>query len=155
MICEAVVEDPRGATCRHAWDPARGSWRVYRHPHAVSPWPANYGFLPGTWNPADGDALDAIILATAALPTGTRLWVRPVGLLRRPDGDHKVLAVAVDDPAYADVRWLADVPKADLAAIEAWFQEWDALGVWHDAGEAERLIRSAAARDGSPGPGAC
>jgi len=145
MICDAVVEDPRGATQRHVWDDAAGTWRTYQHPHATRPWPTSYGFLPGTWNPADQDALDVMILATSPLPTGTRLRVRPVGLLRRPDGDDKILAVAVDDPAYADLRWLGEVPAADLAAIEAWFRDWSEAGAWEDAGAAERLIRASLA----------
>lgn len=149
MICDAVVEDPRGATERHVWDEVAGTWRTYQHPHATRPWPASYGFLQETWNPVDQDPLDVIILATPPLPTGTCLRVRPVGLLRRPDGDDKILAVAIDDPAYADVRWLAEVPHSDLAAIEAWFRDWSDAGAWEDAAAAERLIRDSQ----SPGAG--
>ena len=140
MIVQAVVEDPRGSTRRHAWDPASHSWREWAHPLARSPWPASYGFLPGTLNPADGDALDVIVLAADALATGTRLAVRVVGLCPRPDGDHKVLAVAATDPRYAHVARLADVPTEDLAAIEHWFREWTTIAGWEDEAAAARLV---------------
>lgn len=140
MILDAVVEDPRGSTVRHYLDPATGTWRTYEHPYAVDPWPANYGFLPGTHNPADGDALDVLILAGPALPTGTQVRVRPVGLLERPDGDHKVIAVVVADPIYGDLRWLSEVPEEDRLVIERWFRAWGPVGVWRDAAAAEQLI---------------
>jgi hypothetical protein len=76
---EAVIEDPAGSTVRHVYDPVIGQWRTYRHPAAVSPWPANYGYLPGTYNPSDDDALDVIVLSRDPLPTGTRLLVRQWG----------------------------------------------------------------------------
>ncbi len=143
MQVEVVIEDPRGATLRHHLDERTGEWRARPHPRARSPWPANYGFIPGTHNPADGDALDALVLASAPLPTGSRALVRVVGLLLRHDGDHKVLAVVVDDPAYAGVDDLHQVPRADLERIERWFQEWTTHDGWADAAEAAALVERA------------
>jgi len=122
---EAVIEDPAGSMVRHVYDPVIGQWRTYRHPAAVSPWPANYGYLPGTYNPSDDDALDVIVLSQDPLPTGTRLLVRPVGLLRRADGDDKILAVACDDPAYGAVQRLSEVPVDAIERILRWFTEWE------------------------------
>ena len=143
MIRDAVVEDPRGSTRRHTWDPAGQTWHEWRHPRARSPWPVNYGFLLGTRNLSDGEALDVMILSTTALGTGTRLPVRVIGLLPRPDGDHKVLAVAVADPEYGDLRRLAEVPADDLAAIERWFREWTTIGAWGEAQAAEAAVLAA------------
>lgn len=122
---EAVIEDPAGSFVRHVYDRAAGQWRTFRHPYAQRPWPANYGYLVGTYNPSDDDALDVIVLASAPLPTGTRLAVRPVGYLRRANGDDKILAVACDDPRYGSVRCLAAVPPEDLARILEWFADWE------------------------------
>ncbi len=139
----AVIEDPAGSTVRHVRDPETGEWRTYRHPFARRPWPANYGYLLGTYNPTDDDALDVVVLASRPLPTGTRLLVRPVGLLRRVHGDDKVLAVACDDPAYASIYRLTDVPEADLVRILDWFADWEATPEVADEQAAWEAIEAA------------
>lgn len=143
MLVDAVIEDPKGATCRHYLDHWTGEWRAVPYPFVVDPWPANYGFLPGTHNPADDDELDVIVLARQPLPTGTRLQVRPVALLRLTDGDHKILAVAVGDPDYGWIPTLDKVPAADLTAIEQWLPETSRFLGWADAASAEAFIEGA------------
>jgi inorganic pyrophosphatase len=145
VIIEAVIEDPKGATCRHHLDRKTGEWREVAYPFEVDPWPANYGFLPGTYNIADDDELDVIVLAREPLATGTQLPVRPVGLLRLADQDHKILAVAVDDPLYGEIRALSDIPPDDLMAIEQWFPELSRVNGWEDVSHAEELITIARA----------
>ncbi|WP_051914240.1 inorganic diphosphatase [Thermorudis peleae] len=135
----AMIEDPAGSTVRHVLDPEHG-WITYQHPYARRPWPANYGFLPGTYNPADDDPLDVIVLAASSLPTGTTTRVRPIGLFRRPDGDHKVLAVVCDDPVYGHARQLADLPPHVMTAIEEWFADWTVVLGWEDASATRALI---------------
>jgi len=147
---EAVIEDPAGSTARHTFDAASGTWVAYRHPHARRPWPAAYGHLPGTYNPTDDDELDVIVLSSVPLRTGQRVRVRPIGLFRRPDGDHKVLAVHCDDPRYGGMVDLHQAPPEDLRAIEEWFADWDIVLGWENAEVAWQMIRSATeARDES------
>lgn len=124
---EAVIEDPAGSTVRHVYDTRAGTWRTFPHPFARRPWPANYGFLVGTYNPSDDDALDVIVLASRPFVTGTRLLVRPVGLLRRQNGDDKVLAVACADQRFGTICRLAEVPREDIERILAWFADWEAV----------------------------
>ena len=152
LVLDAIIEDPAGATRRHHRDPTTGRWVTRRHPHTASPWPANYGFIPGTPNPADGDDLDVLVLASDPLPTGSRVCVRVVGLLHRPDGDHKVLAVRDGDPLYAGVADLTSVPDADIARITAWFRDWTEPGTWEDHAAAEGLIAACRAA-GAQSPG--
>jgi inorganic pyrophosphatase len=147
-LVEAVIEDPRGSTTRHHFDPDRREWVEARHPYSTTPWPASYGYLPGVYNPVDDDALDTLVLATDPLPTGTRLVVRPVGLLARPDGDHKVLSVAAGDPTYGGIERFEEVPRREIARIEGWFEEWSQLGHWQDERAAREQI-IAFAKDGS------
>lgn len=150
MIIDAVIEDPKGATCRHYLDRQTGEWHAVPYPFTVDPWPANYGFLSGTHNPADDDELDVIVLAREPLATSTRLQVRPVALLRLADGDHKILAVAAGDPIYDGVSALDELPAADLTAIEQWFPEKGRFLGWEDAASAEALIARAGVGGGDP-----
>ncbi len=124
---EAVIEDPAGSLLRHVYDARTGTWHSFPHPFARRPWPANYGFLVGTYNPSDADALDVIVLASRPFATGTRLLVRPVGLLRRRNGDDKVLAVACADQQYGALCRLTEVPTEDIARIVDWFADWEAV----------------------------
>jgi inorganic pyrophosphatase len=144
---EAVIEDPRGSTTRHHFDTDRRVWVEAPHPHSSTPWPASYGYLPGTFNPADDDALDTLVLATNPLRTGTRLAIRPVGLLIRPDGDHKILAVAAGDPTYGNIMRLETVPPQDIERIEAWFAEWSRVGHWRDERAAWQQIADLSEND--------
>ena len=142
MIVTARIEDPRGSTCRHVNDEANGTWRRFPHPHVRSPWPAAYGELPGTRNAADGDPLDVIVLSERPLTTGDEVPVRLVGLLERPDGDHKLLAVDLADRRLARAVSLEQLPPEDLAPIEAWFREWSTFAGWSGGAAACRLIAS-------------
>lgn len=123
----AVIEDPVGSTVRHVFDKCTGSWRTFPHPLARRPWPANYGYLLHTYNPSDDDALDVIVLASQPLPTGSEVLVRPVGLLRRRNGDDKVLAVLCSDPHYREIQTLQEVPPEDLQKILHWFADWESV----------------------------
>lgn len=147
----AVIEDPAGSTVRHTVDRASGQWTTYHHPFARRPWPAAYGFLPGTYNPVDDDAVDVIVLSNARFTTGQRVRVRPVGVVLRPDGDHKVVAVDCDDPSYGGFVALEQVPVSDLRAIEEWFADWDTLLGWAPAEVAWRLVREASETGDEPG----
>jgi inorganic pyrophosphatase len=98
MEIVVVIEDPRGSTVRHHWDERTGRWIEKLHPHSATPWPANYGYIPGTFNPSDNDDLDVLVLSRDPLATGSEITVRVIGLLRRPDFYEKILGVLVGDP---------------------------------------------------------
>lgn len=146
MELTAIIEDPKGSTVRHHRDPDTGKWTPTPHPYTDRPWPASYGYLAGTWNPADEDDLDVLVLARDPLETGSRVSIRAVGLLRRPDGDDKILAVLAGDEEYGHIEHFDEVPTGEIAAIEAWFADWDEVGEWHDETIARRRIEEARAR---------
>jgi inorganic pyrophosphatase len=140
---DAVIEDPRGSVVRHHWDSIERRWIARPHHASSSPWPASYGYIPDTVNDADGDALDVLVLSERTLSTGEVVRVRPVGLLMRPDGDDKVLAVLIDDPRFGRIERLRDIPEREVQAIEAWFAEWSIVGDWRDEQSAiERIERA-------------
>jgi inorganic pyrophosphatase len=143
MEIVVVIEDPRGSTVRHHWDERTGRWIEKLHPHSATPWPANYGYIPGTFNPSDNDDLDVLVLSRDPLATGSEITVRVIGLLRRPDGDDKILGVLVGDPEYGDTTSLNDVPVEIIRDIEAWFREWSEVGEWADPRAAEERIHNA------------
>ncbi len=122
-------------------------------------YPANYGSMPRTLA-GDGDPLDALVLTRAPLHPGAVIRFRPVGVLRMVDGgeaDEKIIGVPVDkvDASYAGIRDLADLPKAELDRIEAFFRVYKQLPAgsktvelhgWGDAAEARRIAAEALQR---------
>ena len=123
-------------------------------------YPANYGALPSTLA-GDGDPLDALVLTREPLPPGVLLRFRPVAVLRMFDGgdaDHKLVGVPADsvDPAYSDVRDLADLPAADRERVEAFFRVYKQLPAsdagrvvlegWGDAEAARAMLEDARER---------
>ena len=144
MEYRVVIEDPRGSTVRHHWDEESQIWVEKPHPHTSSPWPVNYGYLPDTWNPADQDALDVLVISTDPLETGSQVDVRVVGLLLRLDGDDKVLGILTSDPIFGGIARFQDVPAEQIQAIDDWFAEWSQIGQWRDEAGARARIEKAA-----------
>ncbi|OQR96953.1 APS kinase/ATP sulfurlyase/pyrophosphatase fusion protein [Achlya hypogyna] len=82
----------------------------------------NYGMLPQTWeDPAlkdahghggDNDPLDVIEVGDAVLPIGSVVPVRVLGsleLIDQDEVDHKIIALALSDPAAARIHTAADL----------------------------------------------
>ncbi len=124
----AIVERPRGYI--EGWRHHPGAQELVLDEHYDRPVPVNYGFAPEWINPADGDELDVIILDDARMQPGQALTCLPTGVVHRPDGDHKLLAipsegaerpVSLDDGIMERVNgwWEAPDKPTGWAGIEA------------------------------------
>ncbi|WP_341474579.1 ADP-ribosylglycohydrolase [Thermus albus] len=104
MRLSMVVEWSKGSPFRYAWKEGKLSLVAVDQPA-----PVNYGLIPGLFNPADGEEVDAVFLGPP-LPPGTRAEGEVVGMVWLRDGDHKLV--------------LAGQKPLDSRAIEpllAWF----------------------------------
>ncbi len=121
-----VVESPRGSMMKIALDPEREAF-VVKHvlPHGLV-YPFAWGFVAGT-RAADGDPLDAMVVADVPTWPGLLVPSRPLGILRvrqrdTPRGawtrNDRLLAIPGDDPELADVRAL---PRKLVAHLEEFF----------------------------------
>ena len=133
-----AIEEVRGGSGRHRIDPGTGA--VEKIGEAPPLWPAHYGYVEGTLNPADGDPVDCLVLGDFPVEPGGRIEARPVGVMRREDGDDKVLAVVPEDPQFGSVRDLAQVPARVLEELDAAFRPYFLLGPWEDAASAKRFL---------------
>jgi inorganic pyrophosphatase len=130
-VCEIVIENPLGSTVRIVLQEGRG-WVETGLVFQV-PLPAEYGFIPGTRNPADGDAADVLVIGCGPTFPGCSYTVRPIGLLLRTDGDHKVLAVPHTAEYVSPLRDVSEVVPELLERIEGWFRSYFTLLGWRDA----------------------
>ncbi len=105
MKVEILIEWPKGTRIR--WEKV-GVRFVRREEDA--PAPVNYGFIPGTQNPADDSELDAVLLGPP-VPAGKRVRAEVVGAVALADGDHKLILAREGKPPN----------EGEIRALLAWF----------------------------------
>lgn len=134
----AVIEIPAGTSDKREYDPASKSFPVDVRdgvPRRIKflPYPANYGFIPGTLmdeaRGGDGDALDVFVLCPS-LPSGTVLEIEPIGLIELIDAnerDDKLVALPVDRSLLTmDVDELHELPAGVQEILTTWLTHYDA-----------------------------
>jgi inorganic pyrophosphatase len=128
-------------------DKHSGYLRIDRPQRYSSQCPSLYGFVPQTYcgervaayripggpsvTGGDGDPLDVCVLTDRAVSRGEILLeARPIGGLRmieRGEADDKILAVLLGDPAYGDLRDVADLPRAVVDRLRHYFLTYKAI----------------------------
>src|SRR5205085_8827689 len=76
----AVVETPRGSSCKLDFDPKLGAFTLAKPLMAGLTYPHDWGFIPST-KAEDGDPLDILIIHDAKTFPGVVLKCRPIGIL--------------------------------------------------------------------------
>jgi inorganic pyrophosphatase len=151
-LIEVVVEIPRGSRNKYELDKERGVMRLDRVLYSSVHYPTDYGFITGTLA-LDGDALDALVVVDEPTFPGCHVIARPIGVLDMRDEkgpDHKILAVPIGDPRYAEILDLKGIGQPWLREIENFFQtykmlepKWTNVVGWEDVDVARRVIREA------------
>ena len=124
-----VIEIPKGSHHKYEVDKPTGLLRLDRVLYSAVHYPANYGFIPRT-HADDGDPLDVLVLMQEAVAPLTIVRARPIGGLRMRDehgGDDKIIAVCVDDPAYAPYAKLDDLPPHITRELDQFFRDYKVL----------------------------
>ena len=132
-----IVEIPMLADpVKYEVDKATGAVFVDRFMSTAMHYPCNYGYVPRTLG-GDGDPVDVLVISPLPLITGVVVRCRPVGMLQMRDeagDDTKLLAVPIDKltSQYRNVRSPRDLPEAQLAAIQHFFEHYKDLeaGKW-------------------------
>jgi inorganic pyrophosphatase len=138
-----VVEISRGSQMKYELDEDTGQLRLSRA--CGTRYPADYGFIPRTRS-GDRERMDLFVVASEPIVPLTIVRVRAIGGLRTSDGEEevKLIGVAIDDPAVAEVheaeqlpaelresiaRFLRDHKKSEGETVEVagWFGRDDAI----------------------------
>lgn len=110
-----LVEIPQGSNLKYEFDEASGVMKVdFVFKNLIFPF--NYGFIPHTLG-GDGDALDAIVLSSAPILSGSVIQCRAVGVLETIDTgevDNKLVVVPLSDPLSQKYQDIADLPEGSL-----------------------------------------
>src|SRR6201999_4535841 len=124
----AVIEIPRGSHLKYEVDKPTGLLRLDRVPCSAVYYPANYGFIPRT-HADDGDPLDILVLMQEPVEPLTIMRARPLGGMRMVDegGDDKIIAVCIDDPAFAHYDTVQALPPHMLRELDRFFRDYKIL----------------------------
>lgn len=124
-----VVEIPTGSKVKYELDKETGLLRLDRVLYSAVHYPANYGFIPQTYA-EDDDPLDVLVLCQEPVAPLTLVHARAIGLMTMLDSgkrDHKILAVAVNDPEYNGFLEASQLPSHRLALLRRFFQDYKTL----------------------------
>ena len=126
---DVVVEIPRGSRNKYELDHETGVIRLDRRLFSATVYPADYGFIPETLG-EDGDPLDAMVILEEPTFPGCWITARPVGVFWMEDDkgpDAKIICVPADDPRWARVDEISELPDHLTGEIEHFFDVYKML----------------------------
>jgi inorganic pyrophosphatase len=134
-----TIEIPRGHRNKYQIDHHTGRIHLDRYLYTSMGYPIDYGFIDNTLG-EDGDPLDALVLLPEPVFPGVIVRGRLVGMLLMTDeagGDAKLLCVPADDPRYAHITDIDEVPAFERDTIKHFFAHYKDLepGKFVDAGD--------------------
>lgn len=136
-VLRAVIEIPAGTVEKRQYDVATNTFPIDKRngvPRRIAflPYPANYGFIPGTKmnkeEGGDGDAVDVFVIC-GTVPSGTVMEVEPIGIIELLDAgerDDKLIALPMD-PALRTVEAddIHELPQAARDILVTWLLNYD------------------------------
>jgi inorganic pyrophosphatase len=125
----AIIEIPFGSSVKYELDKESGLIKLDRVLYSAVYYPANYGFIPQTLA-EDHDPLDVLVLCQETVVPLTLIHARTIGIMTMIDQgekDHKIIAVATDDPEFNSYREAAEMPPHRLTMIRRFFQDYSQL----------------------------
>src|SRR6201999_3552145 len=124
-----IIEIPCGSSVKYELDKASGMIKLDRVLYSAVYYPANYGFVPQTLA-EDDDPLDVLVLCQETVTPLTLIHARTIGIMTMIDAgkkDHKIIAVATNDPEFNSYREAAEMPAHRLQMLRRFFQDYKQL----------------------------
>lgn len=101
--------------------------------------PVHYGFIPETLNENEGDEIDVLVLSDKKLEVGQEIEVEAIVLIKRADGDDKI--VAVDETKKLIKKW-NDIAENERDLIEKFFSYHHEFLAIENASFAKKYIKN-------------
>ena len=137
-IINVVIEIPKGDRKRFRYHRKRRAFVVdYR---LMSPPPGEFGWVPQTWTKG-GKRVNALILAQKPTWGGNVCEARPIGGLRRRDGDHQIVCVLLSDASSGEYRGVSDLDETTMRRVIQFYEPFFPLKGWMDREEALEFVR--------------
>src|SRR3954470_23934866 len=124
MEFDVTIEIPKGTRNKYVFDHAAGRIRLDRTLFTATQYPADYGFVDGTFGP-NTDALDALVLVQEPTYPGCVIRCRAVGMFRMRD-EHgptpKVICVPTAELRMADLQDITNLDRYLRLEIQHFFE---------------------------------
>jgi len=124
-----IIEIPFGSSVKYELDKTSGLIKLDRVLYSAVYYPANYGFIPQTYS-EDNDPLDVLVFCQEPVVPLTMIHARAIGLMTMIDAgkqDHKIIAVATEDPEFNSYREAQEMPPHRLLMLRRFFQDYKQL----------------------------
>jgi inorganic pyrophosphatase len=124
-----IIEISQGSQDKYEYDEELDVIKLDRVLYTSQRFPANYGFIPET-RADDGDHTDVLLFSTNPVFPGAVVEARAIGFMNMNDSgeiDNKILAVPTEDPRFADVQTMADLPEHSPKEIKNFFETYKLL----------------------------
>lgn len=125
----SIIEIPYGSSVKYELDKTSGMIKLDRVLYSAVYYPANYGFIPQTLA-EDDDPLDVLVFCQETVVPLTLIQARTIGLMTMVDSgkkDHKIIAVACEDPEFNHYRQASEMPPHRLEMLRRFFQDYKQL----------------------------
>lgn len=125
----SIIEIPFGSSVKYELDKQSGLIKLDRVLYSAVYYPANYGFIPQTLA-EDDDPLDVLVLCQETVVPLTLIHARTIGLMTMLDQgkkDHKIIAVATEDPEFNSYRQASEMPSHRMSMLRRFFQDYKLL----------------------------
>lgn len=125
----AIIEIPKDSKGKYELHKESGLLMLDRALFSAVQYPANYGFIPGTYCD-DKDPLDILVLTSLTLPHLCLVEATVIGVMRMVDqgeADDKIIAVATHDESVNHVRNIEELPPHTTAQIRRFFLDYKKL----------------------------
>jgi inorganic pyrophosphatase len=129
----AVVETPRGSTCKLDFDAELKVFTLAKPLMTGLTYPYDWGFIPST-RADDGDPLDVLIIHDSQTYPGVVLRCKPIGVLEvlqrskgKEERNDRIFAVPDRSPLEADLADVRHLPSRAVQELEQFFHATNAL----------------------------
>ena len=129
----AVVETPRGSSCKLDFDAELRAFTLAKPLMAGLTYPYDPGFIPST-RAEDGDSLDVLVIHDSMTYPGVVLQCRPVGILEleqkkkgKKERNDRVFAVPDRSSLDTDLKDIRHLPSRAREELEQFFLATNAL----------------------------
>lgn len=139
---KAIIEIPKGDTRRRHMAYDKSGFIDLGPIREVIPvnggiMPIHYGYILDTLNEKEGDEIDALVLSDDKTEVGQEIEIEPISLIRRADGDDKIVAISKSTKNIA--KW-NDIPEGERKLIENFFSYHHKFQSIENAESAKRYI---------------
>jgi inorganic pyrophosphatase len=126
-VLKLLVEISRGDFVKYEYNHKYGVLEVDRVLYGPVHYPVVYADVPQTWNPGDGDPLDAVIFTSGNIVPGAMVYGKVIGVMGMEDNgesDDKILTVNSKDPRYKDINDVSELREFEKKDLQTFMETY-------------------------------